>query len=132
MPTTFTIVQGSFEELWQGLIVFLPHFAGAIAVLLMGIVISMTLGRLVVKIVAMLRLDEFASKLEVKQALQKIGVQLHIGRLLGWTIKWFCLVVFLIAATDILGWEQVTDYLKQVVFYIPYVIIAVIMHKGSK
>jgi len=39
-------------------IVFLPHFAGAIAVLLMGIVISMTLGRLVVKIVAMLRLDD--------------------------------------------------------------------------
>ena len=127
MPTTLGVIQGSFEELWQELILFLPHFAGAIAVLLVGMLISITLGKVVIKIVAMLRLDEFALKLEVKQALQKIGVKLHIGHLLGWTIKWFCLIVFLIAATDILGWDQVTDYLKQVVFYIPNVIIAVII-----
>ena len=127
MPTTLGVIQGSFEELWQELILFLPYFAGAIAVLLVGMLISITLGKVVIKIVAMLRLDEFALKLEVKQALQKIGVKLHIGHLLGWTIKWFCLIVFLIAATDILGWDQVTDYLKQVVFYIPNVIIAVII-----
>ena len=127
MPTTLGVIRGSFEELWQELILFLPYFAGAIAVLLVGMLISITLGKVVIKIVAMLRLDEFALKLEVKQALQKIGVKLHIGHLLGWTIKWFCLIVFLIAATDILGWDQVTDYLKQVVFYIPNVIIAVII-----
>jgi len=37
------------------------------------------------------------------------------------------IIIALIAATDILGWDQVTNYLQRVVLFIPNVIIAVII-----
>ena len=47
--------------------------------------------------------------------------------LVGWIVKWFFIVVILIAVTDFLGWTQVTDFLSEVALYIPNVIIAVVI-----
>jgi hypothetical protein len=42
-------------------------------------------------------------------------------------VKWFFIVVFLMAATDILGLTQVTEFLRTVVFYLPNVIVAALV-----
>jgi hypothetical protein len=42
-------------------------------------------------------------------------------------VKWFFVIVALIAATDILGWEQLTSYLQEIVLFVPNVVIAVII-----
>ncbi|MEK7184908.1 MAG: hypothetical protein AAB683_02125, partial [Patescibacteria group bacterium] len=43
-------------------------------------------------------------------------------------VKWFVIVVFLIASFDVLGLQQVNDFLKDVVLsYIPQVIVAVLV-----
>lgn len=127
MPTSLEIVQASFLGLWDGLIAFLPSLVGALVVLIVGFIFAVLLRRLVEKVIEFLRIDDLAIKLDLKRTLEQYGIRLHIGRLLGWIIKWFLIVVFLIASTDILGWDQVTSYLQEVVFYIPNVIIAVII-----
>ncbi|NBS41805.1 hypothetical protein EBS80_04075 [bacterium] len=121
------VVQNSVLSLWDSIVAYVPNVLGAIVVFLIGIIIASVLQTVVVKIVQMLRVDELVSKLDVKASLEKVGIRLHVGKLLGWIVKWFFIVVSLIAATDILGWEQVTNYLQEVVRYIPNVIIAVII-----
>ncbi|MFH1253495.1 MAG: hypothetical protein V1664_04170 [Candidatus Uhrbacteria bacterium] len=127
MPLSFNVVQDSFLELWTGLFSFLPQLMGAVLVFFVGLIVTLVLQRVVEKIVRLLRVDSLAKKFEVPQILEKYGLHLNISKLLGWIVKWFLIVVVLIATTDILGWDQVTDYLKQVVLYLPNVIIAVIM-----
>lgn len=127
MQTTFSIIQHSLEEMWDGLIIFFPNVFGAVFIFLIGLLLAIALRKVVVRVVAMLRVDEFATKLEVKQSLQHLGLNIHIGRLFGWIVQWFFVIVFLIVATDILGWDQVTDYLKQVVFYLPNAVIAIVI-----
>jgi hypothetical protein len=126
MPT-FSILQDSFLELWQGLIAFLPQFTGALLVFVFGLIMALVLQRVVEKVIKILKIDDLAKKFEIPQMFEKYGLHFSIGKLLGWIIKWFLIVLALIAATDILGWDQVTDYLKQIVLYLPNVIIAVIM-----
>jgi len=126
MPT-FYLLQSSFVELWSGLLSFLPQFAGAIFVFIIGLVLALVLQRVIEKISKIIKIDELAKKFEVPQMFEKYGLHFKIGKLIGWIIKWFLIIVSLIAATDILGWDQVTDYLKQIVLYLPNVIIAVIM-----
>ncbi len=121
------VVQGTLLGLWESVLAYLPYLVGAVVVFVAGIIIAVVLNRFVVRLSDLLRLDELATKLEVKSALERIGVRLRVGALLGWIVKWFFIIVSLIAATDILGWDEVTDFLKQVVFYIPQVIIAVII-----
>ncbi len=127
MPTPLEIVQTAFADLWASILDFLPLFLGAIAVFLIGLIVAMIFKKIVMRVSNFLKLDELATRLEVKQSFQKSGVKLNIAGLLGWIVKWFVIVVFLIASTDILGWAQLTDFLSEVVLYLPNVIIAVII-----
>jgi hypothetical protein len=125
--TSIDILQASVLELWQSIVSFLPLVLGAVIVFVIGVLVAVVLQRAVVKLVQLLRIDEMMAKLELKRSFERMGIRLNVGELLGWIVKWFFIIVALIAATDILGWDQVTDYLKQVVLFIPNVIIAVII-----
>jgi small-conductance mechanosensitive channel len=127
MNFTQNVIQGPLLELWETVVAYIPNLLGAILVFLIGVIIALVLRSVVVKVVALLRVDDLARKLEITAQFERAGLRLHIGGLLGWIVKWFFIVIALIAATDILGWEQVTDYLQQVVLFIPNVIIAVII-----
>jgi len=127
MPITFDLAQDSLLELWGSILAFLPQFIGALAIFIIGLIFALVLERVIEKIIGILKVDELAKKFEVPQMFERHGLPFKISKLLGWIVKWFLIVVSLIAATDILGWDQVTDYLKQIVLYLPNVIIAVIM-----
>lgn len=121
------LVQAPLFDLWESLLRYLPNLLGAIIIFVLGITVASVLQKVVEQLIKVLHIDDLAQKLELSSQFQRAGVSLHIGRLMGWIVKWFFIIVALIAATDILGWEQVTDYLKQVVLFIPNVIVAVII-----
>ncbi len=127
MPQFIDVLQSSLLRLWESVLAYLPNFLGAVVVFILGVIIASVLRRVIIKLVSLLRIDDLALKLDLKKAFDKVGIRLNVGEFLGWTVKWFFIVVALIAATDILDWDQVTDYLKQVVLYIPNVIISVII-----
>ena len=118
------IIQGPLLELWETTVAYLPNLIGAVLIFLIGVIVALVLRGVVVKVIALLRIDELAKRLEITSQFERIGLRLHIGALIGWIIKWFVIIIALIAATDILGWDQVTAYLAQVVLFIPNVIIA--------
>ena len=127
MPYTVAIVQASFANLWNQLLLFLPRFVGAVVVFLVGILIASLLKALIMRLSNVLRLDAMAEKLDLKKMIQGFGVTLNIAELLGWIVKWFVLIIFLSAATDILGWVAFSGYLTDVLQYLPNVIVAVII-----
>jgi hypothetical protein len=121
------VFRESLLSLWESVILALPMVAYAIIVFILGLLVAGVLSRVVLKAVELLRIDELVARLEVKSTLDRVGIRLKVGVLLAWIVRWFFIIVALVAATDILGWDQVTDYLKQVVLFIPNVIIAVII-----
>jgi len=104
-----------------------PTIVAAAVVFLIGIAAAFVLQRVVERIFILLRADELARRFEVSQAVERYGIHLRVGAVFGWIVKWFLVIVALVAATDILGWNQVTDYLKQVALYVPNVVIAVLI-----
>ena len=52
---------------------------------------------------------------------------LNAGMFLGVLCRWFVIVVFLMASFDILGLAQVNEFLRQVVSYLPQVIVSVLI-----
>jgi hypothetical protein len=127
MEFNYEVLQEPLLELWATLVAYLPNLLGAIVVFILGVIVALILRSVVVKVIGLLRIDELSHRLDITNQFERAGVRLHIGQLLGWIVKWFFIIIALIAATDILGWEQVTDYLQQVVLFIPNVIIAVII-----
>jgi len=121
------VLQGPVLEMWDIVLAYLPNLLGAIIVFLIGVIVALVLRSVVEQVIKLLRIDDLAQKLEIRSQFERFGVSLHIGHLLGWIVKWFFVIVALIAATDILGWEQLTSYLQEIVLFIPNVVIAVII-----
>ncbi len=97
---------------------------GALFIFFIGLIIAVTLGQLVEQIVRGLRIDHLLRSLDVEKTLEKAGWKMDSGAFFGSLVKWFFVIVFLLAAANILGLMQVGDFLRDVLLYIPNVIIA--------
>ena len=118
----------SFQRLWEGVLSFIPNLIVAIIVVLIGWAIASFLGGLVKKFFDSIKLDDALNKAGIGDVVKKGGLHLNSGAFLGAIVKIFFIVVFLIASFDILGLNQVTMFLQQVVIgYVPQLIVAVLI-----
>jgi hypothetical protein len=63
----------------------------------------------------------------LRDAAQRANVAINIPRLLGEIVKWFFILVTLLAATNILGLSEVSQFLRQVLEYVPNVVVAALI-----
>lgn len=117
----------SLLNLWERFINFLPALVGAILVFVAGWIVAVALGKAVEHIVKILKIDDVVEKAGTKGRLRKAGVELNIAKFFGGIVKWFLILVFLMAATDILRLTQVTVFLNSIVLYLPNVIVAAVI-----
>lgn len=121
------VVLNALERLWEGFVDVVPELLAAFIVLVVGWAIAALVGRLVSRVVEILWIEKAVERLRIKEGIEKLGVKFSLGGLLGWLAKWFLILVFFIAAADILGLPQITEFLNQVVLYIPNVVIAAVV-----
>lgn len=121
------ITVGSLLNLWEKFINFLPILLGALLVLIVGWLIAAAVGRVVQKIIDALRVDRAFEKIGLKKKLEEAGISANVSAFFGGLIKWFLVLVFVMAATDILKLNQVTNFLNSILLYLPNVVVAVII-----
>jgi len=127
VQTWAEVVTSSLQTLWSGFIGFLPNLLGAIVVFIIGWLIAVVLGKLAAQIIRALKIDQILEKMGFKKSLEKANLKLNAGKFMGELVKWFFVIVFLMAATDILNLPQVTEFLRRILFYIPHLIVAVLI-----
>lgn len=122
------VLQQSFLNLTWGLVNFLPNLLAAIIIFVVGWLIGAGLGRLVAQVVAALKVDQALRAAGVEKVVERAGWKMNSGAFLGVLVKWFFIIVFLVAALDVLGLTEVTIFLRAVVLgYLPQVIVAVLI-----
>lgn len=124
VQTWLDTLAGSLEELWAQVAGFLPELIGAIVVLIIGLIVAAGLERLVERIIYYAKLDALMKQVGLEAFLQRANLRLNAGHFLGRLVYWFFIVVFFLAASDILGFAELSAFLKDVLNYIPRVIVA--------
>ncbi|MCC6198926.1 hypothetical protein IT401_01825 [Candidatus Nomurabacteria bacterium] len=117
----------SLQSLWYGFVATVPKILLAIIVFIIGWIIATTLGKLVTAGVDMLKLDKLFANAGANEALARAGWKLHIGGVFGWLVKWLIALAFFMASINILGLEQVSVFLSDLLSYIPQIIVAVLV-----
>lgn len=118
----------SFQQLWGGVIMFIPKFIIAIIIFIIGWVIAVTLDKLVSRIIRSFKVDKALQSLGIEEPLARAGFRLDSGAFIGGLVRWFLIIAFLIASIDVLGLQQVNVFLKDVVLaYLPNVIVAALI-----
>ena len=117
----------SLQQVWSSVALFVPMLFGSLLIFFIGLVIAMTMGELAEQLVKGLRVNDLLRKLDLEKTLEKAGWKMDAGKFIGSLVKWFFVIVFLLAAANILGLTQVGDFLRDVLAYLPNVVIATLI-----
>ncbi len=122
------VLSSSFKALWTGVLLFIPNLIIAIVILCIGWAIGAVIGKAIAHFIKTIKFDEALRRAGVEDVVRRSGLELNTGKFVGSLVKYFIIVVFLIASFDVLGLNQVTNFLREVVTgYLPQLIIAVLI-----
>ena len=118
----------AFQDMWAGIVDFVPRLVVALIIFIIGWVLGVALGRVIAQIFRAVKLDNLLRSIGTEELLSRAGFRLDSGAFLGGLVKWFVIVIFLIASIDVLGLTQVNIFLRDVVLgYLPNVIVAALI-----
>ena len=128
LSTWGQVLQLSFQNLWVGVVNFVPNLVIAIVILVLGWLIGALLGRAIAQVFRSLKVDEALRRAGFESFVRRGGLNLDSGAFIGGLVKWFVIVIFLVAAFDVLGLAQVNLFLQEVVLaYLPRVLAAALV-----
>lgn len=117
---------GSFELVWRQVVLYIPNLIIAIVIFIVGWIVGALIGKVVEHIIRILKVDTTLKSTHVERIINQSGFTLNIGAFVGGLVKWFIVLVFLLAALQVLSLTQVTEFLQNVILtYLPQVIVAV-------
>ena len=118
----------SFQNLWMGVVNFVPNLVIAILILVVGWLVGALIGRAIWQVFKSLKVDDALRRAGFETFVRRGGINLDSGAFVGALVKWFVIVIFLIASLDVLGLSQVNFFLQDVVLgYLPRVLAAALI-----
>lgn len=116
--TNFVLVR-----FWSKFVNYLPDFFGGLLIVLTGYFVATVLKKLLLAILAFSRIDSLLNKTKLITLRE---VRLWEG-VLAELVKWTVIILFLIPTLETWGLSKATEVLNQFLFYIPNVIVAVVI-----
>ncbi len=118
----------SLQSIWVSFMDFVPRFLFAVIVFIIGWIIGSVIGKAVAQVISALKVDKALESAGMDNVMNRAGIKLSVGGFIGGVVKWFIIIVFLVASLDILQLNAVTDFLKtDVLGYLPNVIVAALI-----
>ncbi len=117
----------SLQGVWYGVVNFVPNLIIALIIFAIGWILASLIEKLVEALFRSLKIDAALKSAGFEDVVKRAGHDLDSGYFVGILVKWFVVVVFLMASFDVLGLTEVNDFLRQVVAYLPHVIVAVLI-----
>lgn len=122
------VLQQSFNNVLAGAVNFVPNLLFAVVIFVIGWFIGSLLGKIVSEAIRALKVDHALKTAGVDEVVNRAGYSLNAGNFLGALVKWFVIIVFLLASLQALGLTQVTLFLQLGLLpYLGRVIVAVLI-----
>jgi len=118
------LVTSIFGQAGQQLGSFLPRLGGALALLVIGLLLARLLSRVLVKTLRGLGLDKLSERGGVHRVLERAGLGGSLAQLTGRAIRIALTVVVIFAALSLLGLQFLSQSLNQGVLLLPKLLLA--------
>jgi len=127
IQTWTDVLMSSLQNLWIQIISFVPSLIGALLIFIIGLAVASGLASLVEKLIAATRLDSFLKKIGLEEYTRRANLELNSGHLFGEIVYWFLILVFFSAAADILKFYVLSNFIKDILIYLPNLMVAVLV-----
>lgn len=117
------LVNGILTQFWVSFVNFIPNLFGGLLILIIGLIIADILKRILLSIFSFFKLDRL---FQDSKLMEKGEVRLW-EEVLVEILRWTIVVLFLIPTLEVWGLSRATEVLNEVIFYLPNVIVAVVI-----
>lgn len=112
------------QDLLLGFAAVIPNLIGALAIFIIGLIVSKVAARFIRRILVTIGADKLAERLNEIEIVHKSNIQLVPSVLLSKVIYYFLLFIFVVAATEILNMSVISQLMSEILNYIPVLISA--------
>lgn len=126
--TSGLVLVQSLQSIWYGVVSYLPAIVFAIIIFIIGWILASLIGKSIKHLIEVMKLDTITTKAGIDQMFQRAGFKFNLGGLVGGIVKWFLIIVFMVAVFDILGLSELNAFLQQIVLvFLPNVLVAALI-----
>jgi len=119
------VMSGIVSKWYDGIVAILPVVVGAILILVIGWIVGRLLGKAVRMMLDKLKVDSLFADSSFLKALAGAGIT--ISYIFDVVIRLFVYLIAVLAAVDLLNLDYLSSLMKEIVEYIPHIIVFVLI-----
>jgi hypothetical protein len=105
----------------------IPKILGFIVIVIAGWFIASLIEKGLAAILRAIRFNDLAQRAGLADFIQKMGMNTDAAGLIGLVVKWFVRLIALVVAFDALGLPAVSEVLRQLLLWLPNVVVALVV-----
>jgi len=121
LQTTLSL---AFTNVISTLVSFVPQLLAALIVFTVGLILSSWIKSLIKKILQAVQLSTVIKNSSLERFLKQADIRIKVEELVGEIFRWLIIYIFLIASVNILGLTTVSDFLTNILSYLPRIVSA--------
>ncbi|MBT8219153.1 MAG: mechanosensitive ion channel [Bacteroidia bacterium] len=115
------------QSLLQDIVSFIPNLVGALLIIIIGWIISRILRKALKKFIKAIGIDKLGEQIEKIDIIHKAGISIKPSNILSSIIYYLMMLIFIVAATDVLGMPAISGLMSDVLSYAPNLIVAILI-----
>jgi hypothetical protein len=124
-PSFTATLVGSFRDAFSMVVSAIPRILGFIIIVAIGWFVSTLLARAVIGLLRAIRFDELMQRSGLADFIAKMGTGIDSAGLVAAIVKWIVRLVVLLVAFDALGLPAVSDVMRQLLLWLPDLVVAI-------
>lgn len=105
----------------------IPKILGFLVIVLVGWFVASLVEKGIAAILRSIRFNDLAQRSGLAEFVHKMGTNTDPAGLIGAVVKWFIRLIALVVAFDALGLPAVSDVLRQLLLWLPNVVVALVV-----
>src|SRR6266581_4535638 len=124
-PSFTDTLMASFRDALSMVLSAIPRILGFIIIVAIGWFVSSLLARAVIGLLRAIRFDELMQRSGLAEFTNKMGTGLDSAGIIAGLVKWLTRIVVLLVAFDVLGLPAVSDVMRQLLLWLPNLVVAI-------
>lgn len=112
-----------FSSFYKKTLAYLPNFFYGLLVLILGILLSSIVKQLFISLVGFIKLNKILKSAKIAQE-KTINIWVEV---IAELLRWVTVILFLVPTVEVWGLSRMVTVLNSLLFYLPNVIVAVIV-----
>jgi small-conductance mechanosensitive channel len=127
MQQQLDVFVASLTSFWTQLAGFVPQLLAALVLLFVGWLFANLIRTGVMKLLDLLHFDILAEKTGIEAFLKQGNLDISLSRMLAKLAYWVVIFIVIVTVSNSLGLQMVAELFNEVVFYIPNIIVAILV-----